>query len=182
MKRTADADAGPLSFPPAGKHAGWLRAKQRQLTRLLGEFPPKEPLNARLLRRKEESDRIVEWVSYETEAGDIVPAILLIPRRRTPPLPAIICHHQHAGQYDLGKSEVLGWAGNPQQAYAAELCARGYIVLAPDTIGFEERAHPSLSGPEYERFLAHELLLKGFTLQGKMIWDCLLYTSPSPRD
>ena len=173
MKRTADADAGPLSFPPADKHAGWLRAKQRQLTRLLGEFPPKEPLNARLLRRKEESNRIVEWVSYEAEAGDVVPAILLIPRRRTPPLPAVVCHHQHAGQYDLGKSEVLGWAGNPQQAYAAELCARGYIVLAPDTIGFEERAHPSLSGPEYERFLAHELLLKGFTLQGKMIWDVM---------
>jgi len=168
-----DPDAGPLAFPAAGKHAGWLRAKQRQLTRLLGGFPAKEPLNARLLRREEEPERIVEWVSYEVEPGDVVPAILLIPRRRTPPLPAVICHHQHAGQYDLGKSEVVGWGGNPQQACAAELCARGYLTLAPDTIGFEERRHPSLSGAEYERFLAHELLLKGLTLQGKMIWDVM---------
>jgi dienelactone hydrolase len=85
----------------------------------------------------------------------------------------VLCHHQHAGQYELGKSEVVGWAGNRQQAYAAELCARGYITLAPDTIGFEDRSHPSLSGPDYERFLHYELLLKGLTLQGKMIWDVM---------
>jgi len=162
-----------LALPSAADHPAWLRAKRRQLTRLLGGFPSREPLNPRLLRRQEEPDRIIEWISYESESGEIVPAIVLIPRHRTPPLPAVLCHHQHAGQYDLGKSEVAGWAGNPQQAYAAELCARGYLTLAPDAIGFEERSHPRLSGPEYERFLAHELLLKGLTLQGKMIWDVM---------
>ena len=160
-----------LALPSPSEHAEWLRAKRRQLTRLLGGFPSKEPLDARTIRREEQADQIIEWVTYEAEPGDVVPAILHIPRRRTPPMPAVLCHHQHAGQYDLGKSEVVGWAGNPQQAYAAELCARGYVTLAPDTVGFEERGHPNLSGPEYERFLAHELLLKGLTLQGKMIWD-----------
>ncbi len=169
----ARSDPSLLALPPASKHRGWLRAKQRQLTRLLGGFPSKDPLNAQVRRRQEEPDRIVEWISYEVEAGDIVPALLLLPRRRTPPLPAVICHHQHAGQYELGKSEVVGWAGDRQQAYAADLCARGYITLAPDAIGFEERGHPSLPGAEYERFLAHELLLKGLTLQGKMIWDVM---------
>lgn len=163
----------PLALPTQAEHADWLRAKRRQLTRLLGGFPSKEPLNARTVRREEEPARVVEWVQYETEAGEIVPAVLLVPRHRTPPLPAVLCHHQHAGQYDLGKSEVVGWAGNPQQAYAADLCARGYITLAPDTVGFEDRGHPNLSGAEYERFLAYELLLKGLTLQGKMIWDVM---------
>jgi dienelactone hydrolase len=141
--------------------------------RLLGDFPAKEPLNVSAVRRKEEAGRVIEWVTYQTEAGDSVPAVLLIPRHRTPPLPGVFCHHQHAGEYDLGKSEVLGWSGNEQQAYAAELCARGYVCLAADTIGFEERGHARLSGAEYERFVAHELLLKGFTLQGKMIWDVM---------
>ena len=163
----------PLALPTVQEHASWLRAKRRQLTRLLGGFPPREPLNARVVRREEQADRVVEWITYEVEPGDVVPAILLIPRRRTPPLSAVLCHHQHAGQYDLGKSEVVGRAGNPQQAYAAELCARGYVTLAPDCIGFEERAHPRLSGAEYERFLAHQLLLQGLTLQGKMIWDVM---------
>ncbi len=167
------SDVALLALPSAAQHEAWLRAKKRQLTRLLGGFPDKESLNARVVRRKEEADRVVEWITYEVEPREVVPAIMLIPRRRTPPLPAVVCHHQHAGQYDLGKSEVVGWAGNPQQAYAAELCARGYVTLAPDAIGFEERAHPRLSGPEYERFAAHELLLKGLTLQGKMIWDVM---------
>ena len=168
-----DSGGSLLSLPSRDDHAAWLKAKKRQLTRLLGGFPPNDALSARTVRRKEEPDRIVEWIEYEAEPGDIVPAILLIPRRRTPPLPAVLCHHQHAGQYDLGKSEVVGWAGNPQQAYAAELCARGYITHAPDTIGFEDRSHPSLAGADYERFLHYELLLKGLTLQGRMIWDAM---------
>jgi len=132
----------PLALPTPDEHPQWLRNKRRQLTRMLGGFPAKGDLNARTARRKEEADRIVERVSYEAEPGDIVPAVLLIPKHRTPPLPAVLCHHQHAGNFELGKSEVLGWSGNPQQAYAAELCARGYVTLAPDCIGFEERSHP----------------------------------------
>jgi dienelactone hydrolase len=168
-----DMTSSRLALPSPAEHPRWLRAKRRQLTRLLGGFPPRCPLNVTALRRKIEPRRIVEWVTYEVEPGETVPAILLIPRDRTPPLPAVFCHHQHAGQYELGKSEPVGWEGNPQQAYAAELCARGYVTLAPDAVGFEERAHPRLRGPEYERFLSHELLLKGLTLQGKMIWDVM---------
>ncbi len=162
-----------LSLPSAADHAAWLKAKRRQLIRLLGGFPGRTPLNAVVTKREELKDRFVEWIRYEAEPGDIVPAVMLIPKGRTPPVPAVLCHHQHAGQFELGKSEILGWAGNPQQAYASELCARGYITLSPDCIGFEERAHPRLSGPDYERFLAHDLLLHGLTLQGKMIWDVM---------
>jgi dienelactone hydrolase len=162
-----------LALPSPAEHAGWLRAKRRQLTRLLGGFPSKGALNAETVRREEKDDRVIECISYEAEPGDVVNAVLMVPRRRTPPMPAVLCHHQHAGQFDLGKSEVVGWAGNPQQAYAAELCSRGYVTFAPDAVGFEERAHPHLSGPDYERYLHYELLLKGMTLQGKYVWDVM---------
>ena len=160
-----------LSFPTPEEHPAWLKTKRQQLMRLLGGFPARTPLRPRVVRRKEEADRVVELVHYETEPGETVAAILMIPRQGTPPRPAVLCHHQHAGQYELGKSEVVGWAGNPQQAYAAELCARGYVTLSPDAIGFEERRDPHFEGESQERFLAHELLLKGLTLQGKLIWD-----------
>ena len=165
--------SSPLALPSPGQHAGWLRAKRRQLARLLGGFPQKGDLEPETLRRQEEAGRTVEWVRYRSEPQDAVPAVLMVPRQRTPPMPAVICHHQHAGQWELGKSEVLGWAGDREQAYAAELCRRGYAVLAPDVVGFEERRHPRLGGAEYERFLAHELLLAGWTLQGKLIWDVM---------
>ncbi len=160
-----------LSMPTPGEHSAWLELRRQQLLHLLGDFPVRAPLNAKVVQRKEEPDRVLELVHYESEPGEVVPALLMIPRRRTPPLPAVLCHHQHAGQYELGKSEVAGLAGNPQQAYAAELCARGFITLSPDTICFEERRDPRFDGESYERFLSHELLLKGLTLQGKMIWD-----------
>lgn len=163
----------PLALPSRAQHPAWLRAKRRQFLRLLGGLPDRTPLHAHTTKREEERGRTIEWVGYEAEPDDVVPAVMLIPRGRTPPLPAVICHHQHAGQFELGKSEVLGWKGNPQQAYAAELCARGYITLAPDAIGFEERAHPRMSGQHYEGFLAQEYLLKGLTLQGKLIWDVI---------
>jgi hypothetical protein len=39
-----------------------------------------------------------------------------------------------AGQLNPGKSEVVGLAGNPDQAYGAELAERGYPHHAPLTV------------------------------------------------
>ncbi|MFD2796438.1 dienelactone hydrolase family protein [Promicromonospora vindobonensis] len=55
------------------------------------------------------------------------------------PAPVVFCHHQHAGQFDLGKSEVCGLRGDPDQVYAVELAQRGFVTIAPDAIGFEDR-------------------------------------------
>lgn len=49
-----------------------------------------------------------------------------------------LCHHQLAGRFDLGKSEVCGLGGQPDLAYAAELARRGFVTVALDAIGFEE--------------------------------------------
>ena len=53
--------------------------------------------------------------------------------------PAILINHQHNRERHLGKSEVCGLAGNPLQAFGPELARRGFVVLAPDTICFEDR-------------------------------------------
>ena len=77
-------------------------------------------------------------VSYEVPAGR-ASAFVCVPDALAGPAPVVFCHHQHAGQFDLGKSEVCGLRGDPDLAYAVELAQRGFVTIAPDTIGFEDR-------------------------------------------
>jgi dienelactone hydrolase len=77
-------------------------------------------------------------VSYDVPSGR-ASAYICVPDDLTAPAPLVFCHHQHAGEFDLGKSEVCGLRGDPDQAYAAELAQRGFVTIAPDAIGFEDR-------------------------------------------
>lgn len=77
-------------------------------------------------------------VTYDVPSGR-ASAFVCIPTDLDRPAPVVFCHHQHAGQFDLGKSEVCGLRGDPDQAYAAELAQRGFVTIAPDAIGFEDR-------------------------------------------
>jgi hypothetical protein len=52
---------------------------------------------------------------------------ILIQKNLKSTAPAIFCYHQHAGNFKLGESEVVGLFGDPHQALAVELAERGYI-------------------------------------------------------
>ncbi len=71
-------------------------------------------------------------ISFASEAGDRVPAILLIPNDLKGRVPAMLCLHQTR---DLGKLEPIGM-GVRNLAYAAELAERGMVAIAPDYPGF----------------------------------------------
>ncbi|MBZ9623676.1 acetylxylan esterase [Clostridium sp. FP2] len=53
--------------------------------------------------------------------------------------PAVLINHQHNRERNLGKSEVCGLAGNPLQAFGPALAERGFVVIAPDSLCFEDR-------------------------------------------
>jgi dienelactone hydrolase len=115
------------------------------------------------------------------EAGERVAAWLLTPQGTAPRdgWPAVLAVHQHAGQYDLGKAEPAGLAGDPMYHYGRELCRRGYVVLCPDLLCFEERrlarpgraARRMLDGAGYERFEFTQRVLTGSCLQTKYLHD-----------
>ena len=69
-----------------------------------------------------------------------VPALLLVPDGAGP-FPAVLAHHQHNSEWHLGKSEIAGLAGDPLQAFGPALARAGFVVLAPDAVGFEDRRH-----------------------------------------
>ena len=143
--------------------------KQALLT-AIGEFPQKVPLNSRTLESTDCGSYVREKVEYYTEPDEVVHAYLCIPRNRKPKTPVIFCHHQHDFNFAIGKSEVVGLAGDPDQKYAAELAEQGFITFAPDAIGFEER---NWSGGTLEAvyFELASRLVTGRTLLAKVLHD-----------
>jgi dienelactone hydrolase len=87
----------------------------------------------------------VRYAGVEEE----IPALLLVPDG-TGPFPAVLVHHQHNSEWHLGKSEVAGLAGDPLQAFGPALARAGLIVLAPDTVGFEDRRYTGAGIDERE--------------------------------
>ena len=115
----------------------------------------------------------IESLTYEVEPGDRVPALLLVPDGvdAANPAPAIAIWHQHNGQWDLGKSEPGGLAGNPMHHTGVALAKEGYVVLCPDALCFEERQNEHLSGGSFERFEFLRYVVAGKCLAWKNILD-----------
>jgi len=115
-------------------------------------------------------------IDYTAADGDRIHAFLLVPTTRHSGA-AVMIHHQHNGERHLGKSEVCGLAGDPLQAFGPVLAERGFVVLAPDSICFEDRRangkgvepHPGDWDQHYNE-MAYRLV-RGDTLMRKVLDD-----------
>jgi dienelactone hydrolase len=149
---------------------------------LLRLFPPRQaiPPKPRVLSRAKTEYGSREVIDYAVAPGERIRAFLLVPggsaRRRA----GILASHQHAGEYWVGKSEPAGLAGRKMYHYGVELCRRGYLVLCPDHLGFEERYLPisirkdtASEGREQESLLFANCLLHGSSLTAKYLFDML---------
>lgn len=149
--------------------------KQKLLAGLGGDWPAPPELNVKLRDTIQQDGYRIESLTYEAEAGDPIPAMLLIPDMVSPahPAPAVAVWHQHAGQYHLGKSEPAGLAGNPMHHTGAALAKEGYVVLCPDALCFEERQDPTgkLKAGNYERFEFLRYVVDGKCMAWKNILD-----------
>jgi dienelactone hydrolase len=143
---------------------------RQDLDRLLGPFLTRCPLDAVVLETADCGPYVRETIEYAVEAHERVKSFLLVPKHINRTVPAIFAHHQHASQFHLGKSEVAGLAGDPDQAYASELAERGYVVIAPDALAFEERNWSNPSGRAQYFELAIRIV-QGKTLLSKCIHD-----------
>ncbi|MCH2210408.1 MAG: dienelactone hydrolase family protein [Fuerstiella sp.] len=149
---------------------------RRQLVQCLGgPWPDPCPLRPQLRETIHKNGYRIESVTYEVEPGDRVAAYLLIPDGvdAENPAPAVAVWHQHAGQYELGKSEPAGFAGNSMHHTGVALAKQGYVTLCPDALCFEERRDPTgrLPGMKYERFEFLRYIVDGRCMAWKNILD-----------
>ncbi len=148
-----------------------LREKLR--TCLGGPWPDATPLNTQRLDTSQMEGYRIESLTYESEPGCRVPALLLIPDSATGdhPAPAVAVWHQHNGQWHLGKSEPAGLAGDPMHHTGAALARKGYVVLCPDALCFEQRQSAHLKGGDFERFEFLRYVVDGKSMAWKNILD-----------
>ncbi len=143
-------------------------------------------------------------IQYCVEPTLSIFAYLLVPKNLKSRVPGILALHDHNDEYKAGKSETIGLVQNPeytkleavlpdpnhitpkshsQFAYAKNLCERGFVVLAPDFIGFEEYRDVSDYYDEpgfirgFEEMLSSKYLLYGSCLMAKHLHD--LYVAVS---
>lgn len=134
------------------------------------------PVTYKVLESENLDGTMRQKISYCSADGDTIPAYLWTPEGQSP-FPAVLAHHQHHGQRYLGKSEIAGLAGDPLQAFGPELARRGFMVLAPDSICFEERRKVGTGIEPHERddighyIEAGNRLTTGDTLMRKVLAD-----------
>ncbi len=111
----------------------WLQRQQkikRTIWEVVGEFPEKTPLNAKITGKIKKDGYIVENLIYESLPGFHVTASLFIPDKRQKPAPAILfCtgHSNEAYRRDIYQLPLLN------------LVKKGFVVLAFDPPGQGER-------------------------------------------
>lgn len=151
--KTAQAGiVDPVPFD--GKH--WKK-EVRQLRKVWGTFlgpiprkkcvsldPRQESLdlNDKELALVNTSSYRMTKVSYRGAHGERIPAFLLVPNKikKGGKLPAVLVMHQSLAV--CGKKEPVGVCleGTPWLDFAKDLAEKGFITLAPDSIGYGERS------------------------------------------
>ena len=193
---------GPLSFRnPRWKDPGkWkTEARARVAELLAGPGEPAGPVpapEARVLRRFEASGLVGEELEWQLPYGPSTCAVLLKPSGARGGLPAILALHDHAGNKYFGAPKIARTESPPHpvmlehqetyyggRAWANELAARGYAVLASDAFLFGSRRALAADLPPLvvERMLRNPLEVRELTPHDRASGGAGIDVSPEER-
>lgn len=156
-----------------GKLGDWQSRQQmirRTLLDIVGPFPQKNSLNAKILRKISKSGYTVEHILYESQPGFYVTSSLFIPAGLQPgsKSPAVIYCSGHAPE---------GYRSPVYQNVILNLVKKGFMVFAFDPVGQGERLEyidpaTGKSSPTGEHSVAGaQGFITGNTQSRIMIWD-----------
>jgi len=171
----AHPHAGLRKTPPSA--ASWPKERQRILEgamKILGPFPKeKVPLDPRILSEEDCGDYVRRKVSIQVQSDDRLPAYLLIPKKRLPRAPAVICFYGTTS--GAGKETTVGLSGRapntpPQRnhAFALDMVEAGFVAFAADYLRDGERIKPGRRPYDTTDFYKQ---FPDWSIHGKDIWD-----------
>jgi len=113
-------------------HDDWENRKRyihEKVIEVIGEFPERTPLNAKIVGRIEDESYTIEKLIFESRPNFFVTANVYVPENLTEPAPAVLhpCGHSLHGKAD-------------GQTVPVSLAKQGYIVLIYDPVGQGERS------------------------------------------
>ena len=134
----------------------------------------KPELNIKILNSRIYQKYTEYLIEYNVEISERVKSYILIPKiKNNQKMPAVVCYHQHASKYNIGKSQIVGKKSFKHLAYAKELAELGFVTIAIDSIGFEDRNwnhnNKSWWGIEYYELVSR--IVKGENLFNKILHD-----------
>lgn len=143
------------------------------LDRIVGPFPERTPLNAKVVRVVEKDSYRVEHVVYESQPGFMVTSSLFIPKslKRREKAPAVIYCSGHSND---------GYRSQVYQHVILNLVKKGFIVFAFDPVGQGERLEyfdasrkkSAVGGPTSEHsYPGTQAFITGSSQARYMIWD-----------
>ncbi|MEI6050296.1 MAG: acetylxylan esterase [Bacteroidota bacterium] len=148
----------------------WISAT---LLDIIGPFPEKTPLNAKITRIVEKDSFRVEHIVYESQPGFYVTSSMFIPKglKKNSKSPVVI--------YCSGHSEN-GYRSDVYQHVILNLVKKGFIVFAFDPVGqgerleyYDPKTHKSIvGGPTTEHsYPGSQAFITGSSQARYMIWD-----------
>lgn len=144
---------------------------KEKLERIIGPFPERTPLNAKITGKLKGDGFRVEKILFESQPGFFVTSALFLPERRKGKLPAIIYCSGHT--FD-------GFRSVTYQHLIINLVRKGFIVFAFDPVGQGERLQylddskekSIFSSPTGEHsFAGAQCFITGSSMARYMIWD-----------
>jgi hypothetical protein len=142
------------------------------LLQCLGDMPPRpDPSKVKVVSKEEHDDYTLERFEFHNGVDMVVPGILLIPKNRKGPVPAIVGLHGHGSS----KASICTDLKNGQ-CVGPMLAKRGYVVAAIDAAFNGERVGKGPAGANFDKgTYPQELsLFKLYLLQGSCLWGMML--------
>ncbi len=152
------------------KRQEWIR---NTMLEIVGPFPERTPLNAKIIRTIDKVDYKVEHIIFESQPGFYVTSSLFLPKsiKGKRKAPAILYCSGHANE---------GYRSKTYQHVLLNLVKKGFVVFAFDPVGQGERLEyfdsstgkSSVGGPTIEHsYPGAQAFISGSSQARYMTWD-----------